>query len=87
MFMDWGGTISFILAAQLNKATNTLNILKEFYVSPGDNMPIELMGKFVDFFEDHTNKRVFYVRDSYGDNRSIQSSRTINQNAIGADSS
>ena len=30
LFFDWGGNISFALAAQLNKKTNTLNILKEF---------------------------------------------------------
>lgn len=82
LFFDWGGTVSFTLAAQFNRKTNTLYILKEFYVTPGGEMPTLLMGEVNDFFETHGNKTIYFVRDTYGDNKSIQSSKTINQQAI-----
>lgn len=84
LFFDWGGTISFCLAAQFNKETNTLYIIKEFYELPPNEMPKSMMKQVNKFFFSHANKRVIFVRDSYGDNRgsSIQTSRTINQDAI-----
>jgi len=82
LFFDWGGTVSFALAAQLNKTSNTLYIIKEFYVTPGGEMPTLLMHEVIDFFDTHPNKICYFVRDTYGDNKSIQKSKTINQEAI-----
>ncbi len=84
LFFDWGGTISFCLAAQYSKSTNTLYIIKEFYALPPGEMPKTLMQEVNVFFEHHTNKKIIFVRDSYGDDKSnsIQGSRTINDDAI-----
>jgi len=85
LFFDWGGTISFCLAAQFSKTDNTLYIIKEFYELPGHgDMSKNLMKQVVLFFESHFTKRIIFVRDSYGDNssHSIQSSKTINESAI-----
>lgn len=84
LFFDWGGTISFCLAAQFNKKTNTLYIIKEFYVLPPGEMPKTLMKQVVDFFKPHKNKQIVFVRDTLGDDksRSIQGSKTINQDAV-----
>lgn len=84
LFFDWGGTVSFALAAQFNRSSNTLYIIKEFYVTPGGEMPTRLMAEVNEFFEPHENKTCYFVRDTYGDNKSIQSSKTINGQAISA---
>ena len=84
LFFDWGGTISFCLAAQFSKETNTLYIIKEFYALPPGEMPKTLMKEVTQFFEHHTNKKAIFVRDSYGDDKSnsIQGSKTINDDAV-----
>jgi len=86
LFFDWGGTISFCLAAQFDESKNTLFFIKEFYVLPGENvnMPIDLMREVADYFKQHQNKNIIFVKDSLGDDksRSIQTSRTINEDAI-----
>jgi len=82
LFFDWGGTISFVLAAQYNKNNNTLYIIKEFYITAGGDMPKLLMQDFSKFFIEHKNRDLIFVRDTYGDNASIQKSKTINQDAI-----
>ncbi|MCF8219668.1 MAG: hypothetical protein K9J21_11905 [Bacteroidales bacterium] len=84
LFMDWGGTISFALAAQFDVSTNTLHIIKEFYVLPPGEMPKRLMEQVTDFFRDHHENKMLFIRDTYGDNKStsIQTSRTINQDAM-----
>jgi len=82
LFFDWGGTISFVLAAQYNKNNNTLYIIKEFYITAGGDMPKLLMQDFSKFFIEHKNRDLIFVRDTYGDNTSIQKSKTINQDAI-----
>jgi len=84
LFFDWGGTISFCLAAQFNKNDNTLHIIKEFYQLPGDEMPKNLMKQVNEFFFTHTNKKINFVKDTLGDDksRSLQSSQTINEDSI-----
>jgi len=82
LFFDWGGTVSFCLAAQFDKASNTIYINKEFYVTPGGDMPTRLMADVLGFFQSHSNKTVYFVRDTYGDSKSIQKSESINQEAI-----
>jgi len=84
LFFDWGGTVSFVIAAQFNKATNTLNILKEEYVLPPDEMPKTLMKRIDSYFESHKHKTIYYVKDSFGDSSatSIAGQRTINEEAI-----
>ncbi len=82
LFFDWGGTISFCLAAQFKQNDNQLNIIKEFYVTAGGDMPQRLMQDFAYFFEKHKKREIIFVRDSFGDNKSIQKSKTINQDAI-----
>jgi len=82
LFFDWGGTVSFCLAGQFDKERNTLYILKEFYVMPGGEMSTRLMQEYLEFFDDHTLKTVYFIRDQYGDAKSIQKSKSINQEAI-----
>lgn len=82
LFFDWGGNVSFVLSAQFDKLKNTLFILKEFYVMPGDEMAKRLMEEVAQFYHGHDNKTVYFVRDTYGDNKNIQSSRTVNETAI-----
>jgi len=82
LFFDWGGTGSFCLACQFNANTNTLFIIKEFYAMPPGEMPRRLISEVTQFFSKHTTKHVFFVRDTYGDNTSIQKSKTINEEAI-----
>jgi hypothetical protein len=82
LFFDWGGTVSFCLAGQYRKETNTLYIIKEFYVLPPGEMAKTLMKQVSQYFQSHVNKRIIFVRDSYGDNTSVQSSKTINEDAI-----
>lgn len=82
LFFDWGGTVSFCLSAQFDKARNTLYIIKECYVMPGGEMSTRLMQEFLEFFEPHENKTVYFVRDTYGDSKSIQKSKSINEEAI-----
>jgi len=84
LFFDWGGTVSFVLAAQLNKRDNTLNILKEEYVLPPDEMPKTLMKRIDSYFEGHKNKIVYYVKDTFGDSSatSIVGQKTINEESI-----
>jgi hypothetical protein len=84
LVQDWGGTISFILAAQFDEATRTLYILREEYILPPHEMPRNLMKAFARFFRTHTNKRVYYITDKFGDSRStsISSGNTINDEAI-----
>lgn len=82
LFSDWGGTVSFNLANQYNRAANQLNTIKEFWVLPPSEMPKTITHQFCDFFEQHSNKEINFVRDSYGDSASLQSSRTVNEDAI-----
>jgi hypothetical protein len=83
LFFDWGGTVSFVLAAQYDEARKMLFIIKEFYVLPPGEMPKRLMGELCDFFEPHADKNLIFLRDTLGDDksRSIQGSNTINQDA------
>jgi hypothetical protein len=84
LLFDWGGSISFCLACQYDESSNTLFVIKEFFVLPGDEMPKRLLQDVCDFFEPHVKKEVVFVRDTYGDDKSnsIQSNKTINEDAI-----
>jgi len=84
LFFDWGGSISFCLAAQYDKASNTLYIIKEFYVLPQAEMPKNLMKQVCEFFFPHNNKTIIFLKDTLGDDksRSIQTKNTINEDAV-----
>jgi len=84
LFFDWGGTVSFVLAAQFNREKKVLNVIKEEYVLPAENKPGILMKKISDYFKSHVNKSIIYIRDSFGDSSTtaIAGHRTINEEAI-----
>jgi len=84
---DWGGTISFMLSCQKFKgAFTTLNFQKEFFVKPEvGEMTEPLIKQFCEYYRFHTKKRITFVRDTYGDDKSnsINNSQTINEQAMG----
>jgi len=84
---DWGGTISFMLTCQKFKQDfETLYFQKEFYVKPdnAEGMIDQLMKQFITFYENHQNKTIIFLRDTFGDNSStsINTNKTINKQAI-----
>lgn len=86
LFFDWGGRISFLLTAQQFKIhnQNEIRIQNEFFVKPPGEMTARLINQFCDYYQYHTNKDIYFVSDTFGDNAgsSINSSRTINEQAI-----
>jgi len=70
LILGWDlGGFNCLVVAQHHQGVNEMRILNEFFVKLPDQSLKQLIQKFLWYYRNHGNKKVVFIKDTYGDNR------------------